>query len=240
MLAKVFVGLIIGLIVGCFLLLVIYKLYRVTYHRKVKPTRSVKTVKRKAAFSVGGNLVKEYTTIPITEHYEIAKTLLGKGSSAEVVIATHHKTQRRYAVKIIDISNPEIIWRYEREKNYLKDIDHTNVVRLYEVYTSPVALFFVMELCTGGHLGQILKRQTTQWNNLDESTARKYVLQITRAIVHCHKNGICHRDIKLQNILLENNTKDAQIKLIDLGNAFRFKGKQLKRFLASVSVPVCF
>ncbi len=42
------------------------------------------------------------------------------------------------------------------DKTFLKDIDHTNVVRLYEVYTAPTAMFFVMELFTGGHLGHVL------------------------------------------------------------------------------------
>jgi serine/threonine protein kinase len=214
-------GIIVGCIIGGLLILVAYvKIYRNVFF-KPKSKKSVKTIKRRA-FSVGGNLVKELV-IPISDVYEITKTLLGSGSSAEVVIGTHLKTQRRYAVKIIDITKSEVAWRYEREKNYLRDIDHTNVVRLYEVYTSPVALFFVMELCTGGHLGQIMKKQKE--GRLDEITARRYILQITRAIHHCHKNGICHRDIKLQNILLENNTKDAQIKLVDFGNAARYKGE---------------
>ncbi len=61
------------------------------------------------------------------------------------------------------------------DKTFLKDIDHTNVVRLYEVYTAPTAMFFVMELCTGGHLGHVLKN--APGNCLDELN---YVLQIVR------------------------------------------------------------
>jgi serine/threonine protein kinase len=176
---------------------------------------------RKAAFSVGGNLVKE-SIIPITHFYNVSKTLLGRGSSAEVVVGEHLKTKRRYAIKIIDISRKEVVWRYDREKNFLKDIEHTNVIRLYEVYTSPNAMFFVMELCTGGHLGHTLKNYDSGY--LPELKARNYVLQLTRAIMHFHGKGICHRDIKLQNVLLESNAIDAQLKVVDFGNAVRYRG----------------
>ena len=64
----------------------------------------------------------------------------------KVVIGFNLLTRRRYAVKIIDVSRKHVAWRYEREKKFLKDIDHTNVVRLFEVFTSNTAMFFVMEV----------------------------------------------------------------------------------------------
>jgi calcium/calmodulin-dependent protein kinase I len=57
---------------------------------------------------------------------------------------------------------------------------------------------------------------------LDEPHAQRYLCQLVGALVHCHQHGVCHRDIKLQNILLETRTFDAQVKLIDFGNAKRF------------------
>ncbi len=62
-------------------------------------------------------------------------------------------------------------------------------------------------------------------NAFPEEKARNYVLQILRALVHCHERGICHRDIKLQNILMENHSQDAQVKVIDFGNAVRYRGQ---------------
>lgn len=54
---------------------------------------------------------------------------------------------------------------------------------------------------------------------------RTYVQQLNRAIAHCHHHGIAHRDVKLQNVLLEsNNHADAQIKLVDFGNGARYRG----------------
>lgn len=175
------------------------------------------------AFTMSGNLVKDFgPNVPITQHYEVTNTLLGRGGSAEVVIGVNLRTHRHYAIKVISSTRKEVAWRYEREKSILKDIDHTNIVRLFEVYVSPTAQHFVMELCTGGHLGQVLK--SCPEGRLDQDVARAYVTQMVKAIVHCHKHGICHRDVKLQNILLESNAKDAQIKLIDFGNGARYIG----------------
>ena len=196
-------------------LLVLYRKRFVCVAKRQEPPRP------HTAFSLGGNLVRDATT-PIEESYHLTPSVLGHGSSAQVVVGEHIVTKRRYAVKIIELTRKEVAWRYEREKNFLRDIDHTNVVRLYEVFTAPTALYFVMELCTGGHLGQVLRASRN--GRLKESRARKYVTQLTRAIVHCHYHGICHRDVKLQNILLESKNKDAQIKLLDFGNGARYRG----------------
>jgi len=172
-------------------------------------------------YSLNGNLVKEHHS-QITEHYDVTNILLGRGSSAEVFIGKHLKTHRRYAVKIIDYARRDVAWRYEREMNILKDCDHTNIVRLFELYITPMNRYFVMDLCTGGHLGYALKQCPR--GVFEEETAKQYILQILHAIAHCHTRGICHRDVKLQNILLESNTQEAQLKLIDFGNACRYLG----------------
>lgn len=76
--------------------------------------------------------------------------------------------------------------------------------------------------CTGGHLGELLHRQGRRC--LNESWARTILLQLVSAVAHLHERGICHRDIKLQNILLENKSRQAQIKLIDFGFGSRYIG----------------
>jgi serine/threonine protein kinase len=224
---------------------------------------------KKSSSAISGNLVKEYSfVINILDHYRLSRILLGRGSSAEVFVGEQIRNRHRYAIKVIDLTRKEVIWRYEKEKNFLKDIEHSNVIRLFEIYNTSKKMFFVMELCTGGHLGQLLKKPTESNNgfstkrdkrsekgaisrglrhesremgsndreemdgirhpnnphHLSELQVREYILQITRAIIHCHNQGICHRDIKLQNILLENHSSDAQIKIIDFGNAVRFIG----------------
>lgn len=197
-------------------------LWIIVYRKRIFKKKAPLVAKRKAALSLGGNFVEDLT-IPIETKYDVTKNVLGSGSSAQVVVGENLKSKRKYAIKVIDLSRHEVAWRYEREKNFLKDIEHTNVVRLYEVYSSPTALYFVMELCTGGHLGQVLRASPE--GKLDEDVAMEYILQLTRAIGHCHHHGICHRDVKLQNILLESSSKEAQIKLVDFGNGARFRNQ---------------
>lgn len=60
---------------------------------------------------------------------------------------------------------------------------------------------------------------------LDEDWARRLCRQLVSAVAHIHSKGICHRDIKLQNILLDNaNDSTAQVKLIDFGYGAKFRG----------------
>ena len=196
-------------------ILIVYKIIR--YVRKRNEPKTPKVVKeRQTAHSMSGNLVKDLENVLITRDYELSKIVLGRGSSAEVVVGTHHFTRRKYAIKVIDTSKRDIAWRYDREKSILKDVDHTNIVRLFEVYRNANAQYFVLELCSGGHLGQVLKDKPD--GRLDEGIAKTYIMQICQAIAHCHNHGICHRDIKLQNILLESNNRIAQVKIIDFGN----------------------
>jgi len=205
-----FISIIVVLAVACLLAFLFLRwLCRWYSRQKNRAKVHLQNKSEDKSLSMSGNLVKDYSS-PITDTYSITTNLLGRGSSAEVVIGVHNVTQRRYAVKIIDISKRDVAWRYEREKAILKDVEHTNTIRLFEVYNSSVAQFFVMELCTGGHLGQVLRDKPD--GRLPQDVARAYIIQITRAIAHCHKHGICHRDVKLQNILLESNNKDAQIK----------------------------
>jgi calcium-dependent protein kinase len=80
-----------------------------------------------------------------------------------------------------------------------------------------------MDLCTGGHLGDLLSYGGK--SILDESRAKILVTQLVSAVAHLHSRGICHRDIKLQNILMEHRDYvTAQIKLIDFGFATHYVG----------------
>jgi calcium-dependent protein kinase len=80
-----------------------------------------------------------------------------------------------------------------------------------------------MELCTGGHLEDYLNVRPSRF--LPENEAKALIRQLVSAVAHIHSRGICHRDIKLQNILIENDgASDPQVKLIDFGFATRFVG----------------
>jgi calcium-dependent protein kinase len=169
-----------------------------------------------------GNLVKTYTTDIELDFYLDCEQELGKGGCGVVVVGEHKETHAQYAIKIVDKSTAER-GRLDRELKLLKDVDHTNIVRLFSVYDVPKNMYFVMELCLGGHLGNLLSRQPDRC--IDEEWGKKLCKQLLSAIVHIHSRGIAHRDIKLQNILIDNNhDQKAQLKLIDFGFGSRFIG----------------
>ena len=92
----------------------------------------------------------------------------------------------------------------------LKKVRHANVIRLLEVFESPKHLLMVMEYAGGGDLLQFVKKR----RRLDESEARIIFKQVAFGIAHCHCRSVLHRDIKLDNILLD---KDGDVKICDFG-----------------------
>ena len=116
-------------------------------------------------------------------------------------------------------------------------MDHCNIVRLFAVYTTPLTIYFVTELCSGGHLGTLLNGQRNGGiaRRLDEESAKGLCRQLLSAVRHLHERGIAHRDIKLQNILVDrliDNIGDKRtslsqvvnLKIIDFGFGSRYVG----------------
>lgn len=178
-------------------------------------------IKRPAA-SIRGHLVRSYNANIEDDYYLDREHELGKGGCGVVVVGEHKQTRGQYAIKIINKSTAER-GRLDRELKLMKDVDHANIVRLFSVYDTPSHMYFVMELCLGGHLGNLLSRQPNKC--VDEEWAKRLCRQLLSAVAHIHSRGIAHRDIKLQNILIDSTIdKYAQLKLIDFGYGSRFLG----------------
>ena len=173
--------------------------------------------------SIRGNFVKTYRTDIHADYVIDRDQELGKGGCGVVVIGTDKGTGTEYAVKVVNKNSSER-GRLDRELKLLKDVDHTNIVRLFSVYDSANHMYFVMELCKGGHLGNLLSRQPRK--HADEAWGKRLCRQILSAVAHIHGRGIAHRDIKLQNILVDvdNDDRAAQLKLIDFGYGSRYAG----------------
>eukprot|EP01033_Poteriospumella_lacustris_P011097 gene11098-7896_t len=177
---------------------------------------------RRPTASIRGNLVRSYNTNIEDDFYLDREHELGKGGCGVVVVGEQKQTRGQYAIKIINKSTAER-GRLDRELKLMKDVDHANIVRLFSVYDSPTHMYFVMELCLGGHLGNLLSRQPNKC--VDEEWAKRLCRQLLSAVAHIHSRGIAHRDIKLQNILIDSTIdRHAQLKLIDFGYGSRFIG----------------
>ena len=146
------------------------------------------------------------------DEYRIEPVTLGVGSNGCVRLGVHLPSNEKVAVKILDInSGPSVRERALQEAEVLRQLRHENIVKLLGVYEEDPFIFLFMELATGGDLSSLVQRH----GRMEEHKARNFFRQIISAIEHCHSNGVAHHDLKLENILI--NNEDNSLKLIDFG-----------------------
>ncbi|KAF8083188.1 hypothetical protein N665_0789s0008 [Sinapis alba] len=144
--------------------------------------------------------------------YELGRTL-GEGNSAKVKLATDTVSGQSFAVKIIDKSRTSrlnVPFQIKREIRTLKVLKHPNIVRLHEVLASKTKIYMVLECVTGGDLFDRIVSK----GKISETQGRKMFQQLIDGISYCHNKGIFHRDLKLENVLLDAN---GHIKITDFG-----------------------
>ncbi|KAK9934141.1 hypothetical protein M0R45_021295 [Rubus argutus] len=144
--------------------------------------------------------------------YELGKTL-GEGNFGKVKFAKDVDSGQSFAVKILEkkrITNLNIAEQIKREIGTLKLLKHPNVVRLHEVVASKTKIYMVLEYVTGGELFD----KIAQKGRVTESEGRKLFQQLIDGVSYCHNQGVFHRDLKLENILVD--TK-GNIKISDFG-----------------------
>ncbi|AAS53706.1 AFR335Cp [Eremothecium gossypii ATCC 10895] len=143
---------------------------------------------------------------------------LGDGSYSTVVLATCIESGKKYAAKIL---NKEYLIKQKKvkyvniEKNTLQRLNSSRVpgvIKLYFTFQDEANLYFLLEYAPNGDFLSVMKR----FGTLSEECTKYYGAQILDAIHHLHKQGIIHRDVKPENILLD---KTMKIKLTDFGTA---------------------
>ena len=141
---------------------------------------------------------------------------LGEGSYSTVMAATDRTTNREYAIKVLDkrhIIKEKKIKYVNIEKDALNRLtDHPGVVRLYYTFQDMSALYYVLDLASGGELLGVLKHMST----FNEECARFYSAQILDTVDYMHARGVIHRDLKPENVLLDDQR---HVKITDFGTA---------------------
>ena len=110
----------------------------------------------------------------------------------------------------------------KNEVDILSKTDHPNVVKLYEYFDEEYFFHIVTEFCSGGELFDRIAKK----GKLTELEVMRHMKDMMSAVSHVHKLGICHRDLKPQNFVFENDRADAELKLIDFGIAHKFHYKR--------------
>ena len=142
------------------------------------------------------------------------ETLLNKGGMSYLYLGIHPQQALPIAIKVLSpkyMADPEIVHRFSKEAEIIRQADHPNIVKLYGHGKWENGLYLAMEFIQGISLQQFILQQ-----HLTTRSALDIVLQVAYALLHLHSHGIIHRDLKPENILV---TNQGQIKVIDFGIA---------------------
>jgi serine/threonine protein kinase len=153
---------------------------------------------------------------------------LGSGGMGSVYLCSHKLMSRRVAVKVLltaETNNPSWVERFYREARAVATCDHPNIVRGYDVDCADNMHFLVLEYVDGGDLSKLVGK----CGPLPVAKACNYAWQAAQGLQGAHQQGLVHRDIKPQNLLLGCNDlgEHTVVKISDFGLARFFDDTDL-------------
>ncbi|CAL8234398.1 unnamed protein product [Boreogadus saida] len=164
----------------------------------------------------------------LKHRYEFLETL-GKGTYGKVKKAKE-RSGRMVAIKSIrkeKIKDEQDLVHIRREIEIMSSLSHPHIITIYEVFENKDKIVIVMEYASRGDLYDYI----CETQKISEREARHFFRQIVSAVHYCHQNGIVHRDLKLENILLDGN---GNIKIADFGLSNLYHGDEyLQTFCGS-------
>lgn len=157
---------------------------------------------------------KKNQVAPKTElrFYKVGR-LLGRGGFGKVNLGLHKLTRRLVAIKSINkrfLVDERSKRKIENETRLLKMMRHESVIKLYETFETDKHFLFIMEICVGGDLLSYTRKRKC----LPEKVAKHMFYQIVIGLGYIHSRNVIHRDIKLENLLIDNM---GHVKIADFG-----------------------
>ena len=149
---------------------------------------------------------------------------IASGGAAIVWRAFDENLSRTVAVKLLHphhANDPTVVERFERESRAAAQLNHPNVVRIYDTGREDDLVYLVMEHVDGPSLREVLRSRPEETRRLDPTTVAALGEQVAEALGAAHRHGLVHRDVKPANILL---ASDGSVKVTDFGIAKALSG----------------
>jgi len=146
----------------------------------------------------------------------VIERTIGEGGMGRVVEARHSTLNRKVAIKILHpqlTSRPDQVVRFVQEGQAISQLDHPNIVKVFDLINEPGKVAFVMELLEGQSL-KILARERP----MELQRAVRLTTQAAQALTAAHRIGVVHRDIKPDNLFVTNDSPEL-LKVLDFGVA---------------------
>jgi len=147
----------------------------------------------------------------VTIEYKLSKTI-EKGSQSSIRIAKNKLTNKKVAVKIYKTNH----YNYGlNEIKILEKLKHKNIINLEKYFKDELYIILILKYCKTDFFYYLQKTK------LDENQCKLYFLQLSEAVNYCHSKNIIHRDIKLENMLLDEQNN---LILADFGFSINYNG----------------
>jgi len=143
-------------------------------------------------------------------------SLVGEGGMGKVYLAIHNQLGRKVAVKVLDpylAKNPEIRARFKKEAATLANLQHPNIVTLFDYVEEGDTCALIMEYVEGQSIDDYVQKVT---GPIPEARAVPLFSQILQGVAYAHSRGVIHRDIKPSNFIV---TESGEVKILDFGIA---------------------
>ena len=153
---------------------------------------------------------------------ELSRTLLGEGATSRVYLGRFGMQRSEVAVKVVrkeGMSAEELGWIRD-EISIHRGLRHMHVCTLHGAMEAPATITIVLALCRGGSLCDTMGRALETRTPISEDKVHRTLVQLCGALHYCHRHGVVHRDIKLDNLCWSDDT-ERSLQLIDFGCALQ-------------------